>query len=494
VKQPHVIVIGAGMGGLAAALDLLSYGARVTLLERYSAPGGKMREVIVNGQAIDSGPTVMTMRWIFDDLFSHAGLVFSEHLELKRSELLARHSWLDGSTLDLFSDPLTNADAISKFAGPAEARAYERFLKKSARTFETLDLSFMRNTRPTPLQLGQRLGPWGLSGLMASNPFVSLWDALRSVFSDPRLVQLFSRYSTYCGSNPFKAPSTLMLIAEAERRGVWLVAGGMQRLAEALAGAVTKQGGEIHYDAEVAEIRVAKGEVCGLRLADGSWLDADAVVFNGDSQALAEGLLGEDPIVAAKPRDSSGYSLSAITLSMVGTGSGYPLAYHTVFFGDDYRDEFDTIFRDGRICARPTVYVCAQDRVDHVPPASGTERLFLLINAPPRALDEATLAAAEQATLSHLEQHGLQLQMAAKDKVLTGPTEFGERFPGSRGGLYGWTTHGPWGSFTRPGSATPVKGLFLAGGSVHPGAGIPMAAQSGRLAAAAAAAMLGLDN
>lgn len=493
MTAPHVIVVGAGMGGLAAALDLLSAGARVTVLERQPAPGGKMREVMVAGQAIDSGPTVMTMRWIFDDLFSRAGLQFSEQLKLHSSDLLARHSWLDGSRLDLFADMSRSREAIADFAGATEARAYEKFVAKAAKTFDTLDHTFMRATRPNALQLGGRVGLRRLPGLMAANPFVSLWDELSKIFSDPRLIQLFGRYSTYCGSSPFLAPSTLMLIAEAERRGVWLVEGGMQRLAETLAKAIIAAGGEIRYQSTVTELRTGSGRVNGVLLKDGEILDADAVIFNGDSQALVEGLLGQQAVRASKARPESGFTLSAITLSAVGQATGFPLGYHTVFFGDDYKEEFAAVFQRGEICARPTVYVCAQDRSRHESNIPGAERLFCLINAPPKVLSEATIEDSVASLRAHLAEHGLQLAIADGDEVVTTPARFAERFPGSRGALYGQAIHGPWGSFTRAGSCSRLAGLFLAGGSVHPGAGIPMAAQSGCLAASAAADHLGLN-
>lgn len=483
------------MGGLAAALDLVSAGARVTVLEGQSSPGGKMREVNVAGQAIDSGPTVMTMRWVFDDLFARAGLKFDEHVVLQSSDLLARHSWLDNSRLDLFTDTDRSREAITAFAGADQGRAYQRLVKKSARTFDTLDHSFMRAPRPNMLQLGARVGLTGLPGLLAANPFVSLWKELGNLFSDPRLVQLFGRYSTYCGSSPFLAPSTLMLIAEAERRGVWLVGGGMQRVADALAAAISAGGGEIRYRSRVAGVTAACGKVTGVSLQGGEQIAADAVVFNGDSQALAEGLLGPDTVSAVQPRGDDGFTLSAVTVSAVGRPEGFPLAYHTVFFGDDYQDEFDAVFRRGEICSRPTVYVCAQDRSDHAAPADGaTERLFCLINAPPKNLSRDTVQSSVKVLFDHLNQHGLRLVVADADRVVSGPADFAERFPGSRGGLYGRPTHGPWGSFSRPGAATPVAGLYVAGGSVHPGAGIPMAAQSGRLAAAEAIKSLGLEG
>lgn len=494
-KAPHVAVIGAGMGGLAAALDLLSAGARVTLLERQAAPGGKMREVKVAGRAIDSGPTVMTMRWVFDDLFAAAGLKFSEHVTLNASDLLARHSWLDGSRLDLFSDQERSRQAISDLCGGGEAKAYDRFVDKATRTFDTLDRSFMRAQRPNAMQLGARVGLRGLPGLMAANPFVSLWKELGKIFNDPRLIQLFGRYATYCGSSPFLAPSTLMLIAEAERRGVWLVGGGMQRVAEALANAIASAGGEIRYSSEVAKVTTTNGRANGVVLTNGETVSVDAVVFAGDSQAVAEGLLGESIAKGAEPRAEDGYTISAITLSAVGKSEGFPLAYHTVFFGDDYVDEFDAVTKRGAICDRPTVYICAQDRANHaVANVDGEERLFCLINAPPKTLSAPMIEASVARLRAHLTDHGLSLEIKPEAEVVTTPNEFSGLFPGSRGGLYGRPTHGPWGSFSRPGATTAVKGFYLAGGSVHPGAGIPMAAQSGRLAAQCAASDLGLQS
>jgi len=493
MSKPHVIVVGAGMGGLAAALDLSSAGARVSVLERQTRPGGKMREIEVNGRAIDSGPTVMTMRWIFDALFERAGLDLSEQVDLHRSELLARHGWLDGSRLDLFSDTARSRASIAEFAGAREARAYDRFVRLSSRAFDTLDRAFMRAPRPGLLTLGRRVGLRRLPGLFSPSPFRTLNKTLSSLFSDPRLVQLFGRYATYCGSSPFRAPSTLMLIAEAERRGVWLVGGGMQRVADALARAIEVAGNEIRYECHVERIETLQGRATGVILSNGERLASDAVVFNGDSQALAEGLLGQDARHAARPRNDDGFTLSAITTSAIGRAVGFPLAYHTVLFGDDYKDEFDAVLGRGEICARPTVYICAQDRAEHRPPDSSSERLFCLINAPPHPLDAPRVEQAIQTMHAHLDLHGLRLEIEPSNQAVTGPAEFGQRFPASRGSLYGRPTHGPWGSFSRPGAECPVTGLFLTGGSVHPGAGIPMAAQSGRLAALGVAGLLGLD-
>ena len=485
MPRKHVIVVGAGMGGLAAALDLSARGVRVTVLEQHGHPGGKMRQVEFNGRGIDSGPTVFTMRWIFDDLFSEIGLNFDDHVTLHEAQLLARHAWQDGGRLDLFADVASSARAIRALSGAEDAQAYRDFAVQSAKIFDTLDLPFMRNQRPSPIELGLRVGIGGLADLLATKPFVTLWNDLGKRFRDPRLVQLFSRYSTYCGSSPFRAPATLQLIAHAERAGVWYVNGGMQALAHALADAAMANGVAFRYLEPVRRFLTFDGRITGVTLASGEAVMGDAVIFNGDTAAIANGLLGEElgATVPKLPRDKR--SLSAITWSMLANVSGFPLAHHNVIFGADYKDEFDAIFERQRISASPTVYICAQDRTDDAPPESaGPERLLCLINAPARVLSEADVALAEDAMLNGLAKQGLVLEHAPGDCVRTTPGEFAKLFPATDGALYGRPTHGWFGSFARPGARGRIEGLYLAGGSVHPGAGVPMTAMSGRLAAA----------
>ncbi len=490
VSPKHVVVIGAGIGGLAAAIELRAAGLDVTLVERQSAPGGKMREVDVAGVGIDSGPTVFTMRWVFEELFAAAGQSFAERVSLSNPHRLARHSWLDGSRLDLFADIDRSADAIRDFAGPREADGYRRFAAASADIFEALDHTFMRSERPGPFGLTVKLGIAGIPRLLRTSPFSSMWNVLGRYFNDPRLRQLFGRYATYCGSSPYLSPATLVLIAHAERAGVWLVDGGMQRLAEALADSLIDIGATLRFEQEVSTISTRNGRAVGVELGDGTGIEADAVVFNGDVAALPAGLLGRDVARAAPPRPRDPRSLSAVTWSVRGRATGFPLDHHTVFFGDDYSAEFDAIFRDGVVTQQPTVYVCAQDR-GHGRSASdnGAERLFLLVNAPPRRLAADDVASIADRTFAHLGRHGLEID-SGRDVELTTPGDFAERFPGSEGAIYGWPTHGWSGSFRRMGSRSRVPGLYLAGGTVHPGPGVPMTAISGRLAAASVLADL----
>jgi 1-hydroxycarotenoid 3,4-desaturase len=320
--------------------------------------------------------------------------------------------------------------------------------------------------------------------LVATKPFTSLWRELGRVFRDPRLRQLFGRYATYCGSSPFSAPATLMLIAHAERAGVWLVEGGMSRLADALARIAEELGATLRFGVEATAIVTEQGAVTAVGIDGDQRLPAAAVVFNGDAAALTAGLLGGGVCNAQPDRSREARSLSAITWCMHAEPRGFELLHHNVFFGSDYGDEFGSIFDRRRIGREPTVYVCAQDRgTPGARSESAAERLLLLINAPPAGMADADIRAAGRRAFGLLAAQGLEFDADPADAVMTTPNDFAELFPASGGAIYGWPTHGWSGSFRRAGARSRIAGLFLAGGSVHPGPGVPMVALSGRIAA-----------
>jgi 1-hydroxycarotenoid 3,4-desaturase len=212
------------------------------------------------------------------------------------------------------------------------------------------------------------------------------------------------------------------------------------------------------------------------------------VVFNGDVAALRAGLLGAGAQPAA-PREPGSRSLSALTWSVLAPTRGHALDRHNVFFQKDYASEFKDIFLDARLPRQPTVYVCAQDRGAGQPVPDGAERLLCLVNAPATGdnhpLSEHEIDTCEQASLALMARCGLHLRLEPDNHVRTDPRAFHQRFPATGGALYGQATHGWMSAFARSGAATPIQGLFLAGGSVHPGPGVPMAAMSGVQAAAA---------
>jgi 1-hydroxycarotenoid 3,4-desaturase len=447
-----------------------------------------MRQVAIGFSLIDSGPTVFTMRWVFDELFAAVGRIFSDSVRLHPLDVLARHAWDEHTRLDLFADEARTIDAIRDFAGANEAEGYRAFCRDTKRIYEILEKPFLRAAQPS---MGRLIGADGLRGLMRLpqiKPFSSMWSALGRYFADPRLRQLFARYATYCGSSPYLAPATLMLVAHVEREGVWSIDGGMHALAKALADCASAFGATIRYGEEVSEVLTASGRASGVRLASGERIAADAVIVNADVGAVADGMFGGSARRAAAAIPPGARSLSAMTWSVVAQPDGFPLHRHNVFFSGDYAAEFDDIFVHDQMPGEPTVYVCAQDRDDNDIAPGNPERFLVLVNAPANGdrhvYDAAEVEQCGQQMFRVLERRGLRMHPQAEAMRITTPADFNRMFPATGGALYGRSSHGWTASFQRPGSRTRIPGLYLAGGSTHPGPGVPMAALSGRSAAA----------
>jgi len=485
-RSHRVVVVGGGIGGLSAAVDLAHGGLDVTILERAAVLGGKARAIPVGGSTVEAGPTVLTMRWVFDDLFASTGRDLGDYVELEPLDVLAHHAWADGSRLDLFCDIARSADAIGRLAGAAEARRYLAFREHIARIWHAAEEPFVLAQRASWVDVVKRVGTAGIGAMLRIDGHRTMWHALEKAFHDRRLRQLFGRYATYCGASPYEAPATFNLVAHVESIGVHRVRGGISELAAALERRARELGARVRTETEVRRVVTRGGAAAGVELADGEILEADAVLVNADVDALASGLFGTEVGAVASRTPPSARSLSALTIALVADTRGSTLAHHNVAFSDDYEAEFAAMLRGRVVPSEPTVYACAQG------PATGAgdegaERILLVVNAPatgdePSRWSAEERARCERAAFRTLERCGLTL--SPKASVTTTPVELARAFPATGGALYGPRPRGALSSFSRAGARARVRSLYLAGGSVHPGPGVPMVATSGRLAAA----------
>jgi 1-hydroxycarotenoid 3,4-desaturase len=471
------------MGGLTSAALLSARGVPIILLEKETSSGGKIRQIEVGGVPIDAGPTVFTMRDVLEDIFDSAGANLADHIHLVRANVLARHAWDDTGHLDLYADHEQSAEAIGDFAGAQAAAGFRSFSAEAKRIYTILNKPMLRASKVSwPLPLMWRIGLWRIAALHALRPYESLWKVLGEHFADPRLRQLFGRYTTYCGSSPFQSPATLMLIAHVEAQGVWAIKGGMSALACALETVATQNGAQFRYGAPVEFIDVQDKQANGVQLANGEYIRASAVICNADPAALGAGLFGEQARHASPPLKTKDRSLSAMVWLAKNKATGFPLEYHNVFFSRDYAAEFEAI-QSGHIPSEPTAYVCALDH-GHAQPGT-SQRFQIIVNAPSNG-DRHTYSQQEQDLctqnmLNRLNACGLELERPLQYALVT-PNDFSKRFPATGGAIYGRASHGWAASFLRQGSRTRIRGLYCAGGATHPGAGVPMAALSGKLA------------
>jgi 1-hydroxycarotenoid 3,4-desaturase len=480
----RVVIIGAGIGGLAAALRLAHAGMHVTVIEASAGPGGKMRQMPSAAGPVDAGPTVLTMRGVFDDLFSAAGTRIEDHITLIPQPVLARHWWPDLGPFDLHHDIQASVQSVADTFGSRSAEEFRRFHARTAQAFGAFKAPLMQAAHPEK---------WRVAMAALANP--ALWPMLAPgmtmarhlalQFSDKRLRQLFGRYATYVGGIPGKAPAILSLIWQAEAGGVWAPVGGMHALARTVEALAKAGGAQFRYGTAVERIVEQWGRVASVVLTDGSRIPADHILFNGDPLALTGGLLGPAARRAVPPRATSPRSLSACVWSFAARPKGPDLAYHNVFFTGDPAREFGPIARGG-LPDEPTLYICAEDRASGTPGQAQAERFEIIMNAPAGLPATAATEAACHPLIFHtLSRFGLTFDPTPTSATLATPASFAQMFPGSQGALYGLSPHGLTAAFRRPGARTALPGLYLTGGGAHPGAGVPMAALSGRHAAEA---------
>lgn len=486
-RVPHVVVIGAGIGGLSAAIRLAAAGLSVSVLEKNPATGGKMGRVERDGFRWDTGPSVITMRHVLEELFHVAGRRLEDYLTLQQVDPLTRYFYRDGVVFDATNDlsqMLRRIDGLE----PRDVEGYLAFLAYAARIHRVTGPVFIYDEPPQPpsfLRVPVREWP-------AADPFRSMDRSVRRFVRSPHLRQLLNRFATYVGGSPYLAPATLNVIAHVELSGgVWYPLGGVYAIAEALTQLAAELGVHIVNDCPVTGIRVEGRRITGVETAGGGFMPASAVVANVDVMTVHERMLPATPAVERRIRTlrSAEPSCSGFVL-LLGVRSSPddpPLAHHNIFFSSDYPREFHEIFREGHPPSDPTVYVAITSRTDPGHAPAGMENWFVLVNAP--AVDERYDWGRESAdyrdvVLRTLAEFGIDLSGRIVSELMMTPPDLAQATGAWRGALYGRSANSRWAAFRRPPNRSPdFSGLYFAGGTTHPGGGVPMVTLSGGVAA-----------
>ena len=482
--NPDVAIIGAGIGGLSAAIRLAAAGRRVAVYEQNAQVGGKMGQIEQDGFRWDTGPSVITMRGVFEDLFAAAGRRLDDYLTLLPVDPLTRYFYADGACIDATRDLQRMAAQIEELDA-RDVEGYLDFLAYAARLHRITGPVFIYSQPPTPRSfLG--VPP---RDMLAVEPWLTMDAAIRRRVHSPHLRQLLGRFATYVGASPYQAPATLSVIAHVELTGgVWYPRGGVYAIAAALQRLACELGVAIHCNTPVTAIETAAGAVTGLRLGDGRTVAARTVLANVDVTTVYAHLLPPEVAPQARRRlQATDTSCSGFALLLGVKGEHPHLAHHNILFSRDYRAEFTDIFARGQPPCEPTVYIAITAKSDpsHAPP--GCENWFVLVNAPalePHFDWAAQAPAYRQRVLATLAGFGLDVRGRLRSEVMLTPADI-QRLTGAwRGALYGISSNQAISAFRRPHNRCPdVRGLYFAGGTTHPGGGVPMVTLSGKVAA-----------
>lgn len=484
MQKQRVVVVGAGLGGLSAAIRCAVAGHPTTLIEARGQVGGKLNIIRNQGFVWDIGPSLLTMPWVIDELLQQTGSSLAAELDVVPLESACRYVWRDGTKFDAWTSFPAILKSIEQIE-PRDVGNFLRFMTYAERmwslTADTFLYSVFRGWRS---MLDWRLlrDAWQLDGMRTMN------RAVESFFVSPKLQQVMNRFATYNGSSPYRTPATFNLIAWAEfGLGAYYPRGGMYRIAEVLHAAALRVGVDIRLDTPVARIEHRKGRVVGVHTVHGDFVPADAVISNVDPQVTLDRLV-DGGSNRARPLTRRELSCSGFVI-LWGIDTRYALLdHHTIFFSPDYRAEFaDT--DAGKLHPTPTIYInhTVEYDANHAPP--GCQNIFVLVNVPPArnsTIDWSQVAESYADQIAtQLEHYGLTdlRNHIVTQKIIT-PIDL-ERMYGAPGGaIYGLASNTITSAFVRPTQQdAAIKGLFYCGGGTHPGGGVPLALLSGKHAA-----------
>lgn len=485
-----VVVVGAGMGGLAAAARLATLGHVVTVCEQAPVVGGKVGQFSRDGFTFDTGPSLLTLPAVYRDLFMKTGKPLEEVVELVEVEPAWRYRF-GGSTptwLDLPNASRAGIrQAFDESLGVGTGAAWDSLLVRGEAVWQATRGPVLESplaSRRDLLRLARRT-----SDIRTVAPLTTLRRLGYRYLADPRQRMLLDRYATYAGSDPRRAPAALVTIPYVEQIfGCWYVRGGLRRLLEAVYQRALDRGVVVRTDCDVAEVLLESDRAAGVRLASGERLEADVVISDVDAAELYDGLVaGREAHRARAALKRATPSMSTFVLLLALRGRSTDVAHHTVLFPTDYDAEFDDIFGPAPQPVRdPAVYVAAPDD-SALRPHDDCEGWFVSVNAPRQGpVDWSAPGLAEEyaeRVLALMAERGVEVRDRLLWKEIRTPANL-ERETRSRGGaIYGTSSNGLSAAFRRPANSSPVPGLFLVGGSAHPGGGLPLVGMSAAIVA-----------
>ena len=494
-SRGKVVVIGGGLGGLSAAIRLAKVNFEVNLYEASDQLGGKCRVENFSGHAFDTGPSLFTLPAVYRDLFLKTGAPLEEELSLLPVDPAFDYHFPSGKRLTLPNASRAGvAEAITETFGEKSGSEWRTLMDRAEAMWEVSREPFVESELRGFLPLLRR--PGFLKSLKTIAPFTSLREMATDYLSTPELITLIDRYATYTGSDPRKAPAVLLTIAYIEQVfGAWHIEGGIGKLSAALEKRANALGVSIRLNSPVASITTDRNRVTGIVLADGEKISADYVISNVDARFTYDKLLGATKggrgerrkLARATPSFSGFYLL----LSLSGPRDNQQ--HHTVSFPKDYDLEFDALFSTLQPVVDPTLYICSPNDPSMAP--QGSESWFVLVNAPRHSesgdgFNWLTPGVAESYS-KHLLQLLITRGLLDKTRLIESryrsPADLQEMFNAPGGSIYGNSSNGPNAAFNRAANRSPISGLFLVGGSAHPGGGVPLVGISGEIVANAIA-------
>ncbi len=479
-----VIVIGSGIGGMNAAMQLAAKGYTVSIFEKRSEPGGKMRRIHYSDCIFDAGPSLITMPFILRDAFEQTGVKLDAYLSLLPIDPICHYRWLDGTQYECHANPFKRNEETEKTFGRKSMQEMNAYLSHAGRVYHATKDVFLFN----PFEgFKEFFKTTNLSMLPAlpSMKFMQKFHAFNAErFSNPKLVQLFDRFATYNGSSPFLAPATLMVIPFIEfEYGGWYPQGGIYAIADAMYKRCIELGIIFHFDTDVREIITERTKAIGITTSNGDQFEADHIISNADVFHAQHDLLSR------KQEKKPNLSTSGFVLLIPMNENPFSMAHHSVLFSDAYQQEFTTIFDANRAPEEMTVYISVSSKTDKSQAGVGKENWFVLVNTPPTSKDgEWTPNRSESyknAVLTMIERFlpGMRSYIAHEPQIIS-PDDFSREFHATGGSLYGSSSNSMFSAFLRPKNKDPrISNLYHCGGSAHPGGGIPLVILSGHFAA-----------